>query len=332
MQCRLDPFNARPSNGIPDGNSLPKIVVDHRIATTVTVGGNGNFTVAIVPCLPHMQLFKAASSVTGYSLSSGVTPSVNSVYTTPGYWTSMQTPREYANYMAYTGSCLQEVVGPYSTSAFRIVTLATRVAYVGVPTAASGTYTVYSDSARKEDARRLTTLAVDANPGVFVSTGDGYITTLDINPPQGTLSSGTLVQRTDVPLLVRNKHVGTYNYVDVPGSKTFLIDTTLTATPSYSSIIASTLPVFQAGVLGYDPAWQPAIIQIEGAATGASFRFETIMCVEYVPGVTSDAFRLAKPSSNNEQAIKETETVIQRTPVAVTDSSAKQLDMGSTSF
>jgi len=325
LQCRLDPFNAKPSAGIPDGNSLPKIVIDHRIATTVTVGTSGNFSVVIVPCLPHMQLFKAATSITGYTLSSGVTPSTLSLYGTPGFWTSMQTPREFAAYQAYTGSGLQEVFGPYSASAFRIVTLATRVSYTGVPTAASGTYTVYSDSARKEDGRRPAALPVDVNSGVSMSSGDSYITSLDLNPPQGMLSAGTLVQRTDIPLMVINKHVGDYNFVDVPGSKTFLVDTTLTATPTWVSTIASAAPPLTAGVLGYDSSWQPAVIQIDGAATGATFRFETIICVEYVPGVQSDAYRLAKPSANAPQAIAETETQVAKTPVARND--ATNLDL-----
>jgi hypothetical protein len=58
---------------------------------------------------------------------------------------------------------------------------------------------------------------------------------------------------------------------------------------------------------------------VEGATAGNTFRLEVIICVEYQPGVQSDAYRLAKVSKNLPIARTITETQVKATPTAVPD-------------
>lgn len=319
LMCRKYPFDARPSNGIPDGDLTKKIVIDHRAYATVNVGASQAFAVVMVPWLPHTLLFKASGAVTGFTVG-GLTPDPQAIYTNPGRWHPMLTFPEYTSYISQTGTGPSEVLNPYSCSQFRIVTMATRVTFIGVPTSASGTITVYSDASQVDIARRISDATTTVVGSGTIATGTTYVINADINTPQPSLSSETYVSRIDTPVMVRPKHHGPYRWVTTPATKTLCVDSTRVAANLMSNINAtSAIPAEGTALLGIDSNWDPAVMVFEGVTAGQSIRFESIICVEYVPGVTSDAFRLAKSSSNQPGVVAHTETQIQQTPVGSSD-------------
>jgi len=317
LMCRAYPFDAKPSNGIPDGDMTKKIVIDHRAYSTVVVGASQGFAVTMVPWLPHCLLFKAQGANTGFTVG-GLTPDPQSIYTNLGRWMPMLSFPEFTSYYNQTATGPSEVLNPYSCSQFRIVTMATRITFVGVPTAASGTVTVYNDACPTDYSRRINN-AVLTNVGVAgtIALGTVYVVNADLNVPQPSLSSETYVSRIDTPVMVRPKHHGPYRWVSTPSTKTYCVDSTLVSATLYPNICGtSTFGAEALGLLGVDSNWDPATMVFEGLTPGTSVRFESIVCVEYVPGVTSDAFRLAKTSSNQPGVVSHTETQIQQMPIA----------------
>lgn len=324
LMCRLDPFNAPSSQGIPDGNYLPKIVIDHRMSCTVTVGASGAFSVVLFPGLPHYMLFKASGATTGFALSTGIAIPTISTYASNGFWVSMNTPREYANFQAQTGSGIVEANVPYQAASFRMVSLAMRATYTGTPISASGTVTVYRDTAKSEVGRRLNGLQVECANSVVMSANDAYMTEVDIPAPIAALTQGTLVQRVDVPLLVRAKRRPELTHTTVPATKTFFVDSTQTSTPAWASNVCTpaTAPN-AAGFLGMDRNWDPVVVQYEGLAANSTVRFEGLACVEYVPGQSSESYKLAKPSEGQKESVDKTESQLSRTPVGESDKTDK---------
>lgn len=306
------PFDSPPSNGIPDGNPTPKIVIDHRFSSTVTVGADPNFSVMIVPCLPHPMVFKAATSTAGYTFSTGLVPAALSIYNTSGFWFPMVQLPEYSSYLTDTNL---EVDALYAASQFRIVTMATRVTFTGQPLSATGTVTYYTDHANLDKgARRVNDKDVVVFTAVSTPTGSVRIQNLDLPRPIAALTSSTVVQRIDTPMTVYNKHRGEYLYVDIPNNKTIYVDTTLAGANYNTAFTGGSVAL--AGCMGYDSTWDPTIIQFEGLPVGGTVRIETIVCVEYAPGQNSSVYRLAKPSADVPVNIRETETQVKVTPLA----------------
>lgn len=316
LMCRKYPFEAKPSNGIPDGDGVKKIVIDHRAYSTVVVGTSGTFVLKMIPALPHCLLFKAGTSVAAFTVD-GATPDVNSIFTTQGYWWPCKLFPEYTNYVAAPTAGLAEVSNPYSCSGFRFVTLAMKITYVGAPTLATGTITVYSDTMAVEDARRLNTNpVVIAGAAATIANGNAYIRNMDFPTPVASLSSDTLVERIDKCVMVRPKHYGPYSWIDTPYTKTCSVDSTVSGASWISNISTPINNLDYSQLLGVDPNWSPVTAFVEGMTPGTSLRVEYIVCVEYRPGIQSESFRLAKASEDKPAQFKQTESQVAATPTA----------------
>lgn len=310
LMCRLFPFDAKPSAGIPDGDSNKKIVIDHRQYSTITVGDSGNFAIKLMPWLPHCSLIKA-SNVTNFKIN-GNALSVDSTFSNQGWWTPLATFPEFVAYNALSFGYGAEIANPYMATAARLVTLVMRITYVGVPTAASGTITVFEDPMASEDVRSVNNVAIKASSTVTAGVGTVYRSCVDIQAPQASLSAQTLVTRTDVPLTIRAKHLGDgYGWIRTPYNKTVLPDTNLN-----SNVLTLDGTGNDTGIMFADNKWVPSTAYFEGVTTGTSFRVETIACMEYQPGITSDAYRLARESISKPVELAVTQTQVQKTPIA----------------
>lgn len=313
LMCRLYPFEAKPSNGIPDGDNIKKIVIDHRAYSTITVGTSGNFVLKFVPWLPHTALFKSSASA-GF-LINGVAASGLAITSTAGWWQPAVTYPEYATYLTASGSRSTEISNPYLCTKFRIVTMAAKITYVGAPTSATGTVTVYDDPIQYIDDRLINDITVEYG-ATSTSANTVMISRVDQATVQASLSSQTYVSRTDIPVLIRNKHMGDkYDWRVTTPTKVYPVDTTQMAGPAYVSNLTG--PIDYCGLLGFDPQWVPATALFEGATVGTTFRVETIICVEYQPGVASDAYRLAKESPKDNTQTTIVQTQVKQTPTAV---------------
>ena len=69
--CRLMPFKSQgKALGIPDGTDLKRILMDHRMQNTFTVGSSGSVNIAITPALPSSIWFQTERTDTDFKVNS----------------------------------------------------------------------------------------------------------------------------------------------------------------------------------------------------------------------------------------------------------------------
>lgn len=317
LMCRKFPFDAKPSNGIPDGDQVKKIVIDHRQYSTIKVGTSGTFAIKIMPWMPYPFLVKA-SDATGFTID-GVALTTTAIFSVPGQWQPLKAFPELTAYIAASGGKNADIQNPYSCAKFRIVTIAARLVYTGAPTLATGTVTIYDDPIAYNESRTVNELPVSVAGSAAYATGTVLIARADLSTPQSSLSAQTYVARTDIPVMIRPKHLGSeYCWIVTTNEKTFLVDSTITG-GNYSSNVGGFTAPENGGLLGWDPKWVPTTVFVEGATPDTTFRIEYIICLEYQPAITDPTYRLAKTSVDDLIQLTITNSLIKEQPTANPD-------------
>lgn len=316
-KCRLDPFSASGSMGIPDGIAARRIVIDHRSYTTLTVANAAvNFDVLVLPSLPFQAAIRTPTpqnlSIDG---NFGVDGDANN------RWTAINIPPEYRTLAGINPSNLAVASNPYESTNARIVTVGFKLTYIGKPIDASGT------------------LLASSCPITFGNPDDREFATVGVST-YNVLAAGnyTNVSTRAVEPNVNNSPVAesVFGRVDV-GMKGVLktMQPVSTIKPWLTDKVvlydAATLRAFinrypavagfnQEGALSfYDDRFQPIIISAQGMGVGTSLLLEVITCIEYFPEPSSTFSRLAKANTKDSAVtIKAVEQVLGTCPAVQT--------------
>lgn len=314
-KCRLDPFSASGSMGIPDGIAARRIVIDHRSFTTIAVANAAsNFDILILPTLPYQAIMRTPTPVNvSIDGSFGVAGAANA-------WIPINIPPEYLTLARIDPSNFAIGQNPYESMSARIVTVGFKLTYIGKPIDASGTLLASSCPVTfgNPDERVVATI----NGVTYNFAGAVNYTNVNARFIEPSINNSpvneSVFTRVDLGckgVLKTLQPVSTIKQW-IP-DKVLLVDAT-TNTPLVNRIASGGLNT-EGAMSFYDERFQPILISATGLGVGTSVLLEVITCMEYFPEPSSTFARLAKSNTKtNDRTIKAVEQVLGSCPAVQT--------------
>lgn len=313
LSCRMNPFmTSKISTGIPDGSNRDYIVMDSRTIDSITCVTNAGFIIQTLPQLPYSSVICGLGtagnndiSINGIGYNNGPTTLDIDQWYPIGYDPMLAAQKGY-----FPGT---PIVDPYVSTKARIVSIGHKLTYQGTLLNCAGTATVTSNP------------VAYSTPWITAADSQGYIAGCSqgntVGVPAGapvinlecgvnptSIAKDTLVCRLDNGVTVYPKHASPIYKAnptaDIPAYITTqkVISTTDPAHSIATSTTSSTPSVTNGttvnpGVIFWDDDWTGTQIVVRGIATGASFIWETIFCVEYSVSSISSFAQMVNRSS-----------------------------------
>lgn len=323
-RCRLDPFRAGPSRGIPDMVASRKLVFDHRGAANITV--NGDASIIIVPTLPWGALIKPDSPGNGIITVNGT--SVNQdAFVSSNVFTWVPCCR-YNDFVppANIDQVPTVISEPVISGRVRVVGVSFRLMPTSPATTIAGTVEIMD--------QELTTTPSKVNPvAITVYTPNGASAgtlatgTIDVLPVQLTtaeryqqLVPNSVVHRLESSPCGILKHSGPYVFGDIPLCPYIPIVDQNNANDTLPLISSDPQAATRFGSVWYwDHSFSCKRIKIS-TPSAQSFRLETMICVEYILSNSNPFARVAQPSPTpNPGTVTMVDHAIASMPAAVPD-------------
>lgn len=336
VHCRVDPFTADGKGAIPDGSNNNFVTIDKRVFDTIASGGEPNvpysFNILTTPTFPCSA---AVTSSTVPIVVNGITYNVPTTTGTSGL------PKQDRSAAPLSVVDLGDGNGFYfpgistrdyatSTSA-RLVSAGYRLVYTGPTNTCAGTITVTPSDSVFQHFNQSTG---GTNVLNVAGADDGYN---PVGASTGYLSmngfqAGSYMTRESVTFRPEQ------GIVFMPRHKTrdFKIQSTqditlgVVANPLdssatngfknylYANANKLTEATFRGGICWYDNDWSGATISVQGVNADATFRWETIWCMEFNPSAVNiglSAFTV-KQSPTMMNQITEAQTITSNLPIA----------------
>lgn len=324
--CRINPFMSMgKSTGIPDGTNVRRLLVDHRLTSTLTFGPLGTLSLIVCPALPSPLWVQATDAGL---LINGVVHAENNpnpklyIPVPLNEWASKPT-----TWLATAGT-LNQVSTVYDAAKFRLVTLGYRIKYLGTSLSDSGKISVSTLDFTIENPvpnpAALTifssTSGTNTNIGGASEVAISFINCPELLLPTAAFSS---VETCNVSLKegVEGKlnHTGNdYAFQNLSRNMTYVVD----SQNDNASLLMQNIPVpptvgDSAVIQGLDPNWNANIVSITGGLANQAVMVDVIMCVEYCPQPTSDSYSLAKNGpAENRTLLQKVDNYLKSKPVA----------------
>lgn len=336
VHCRVDPFTADGKGSIPDGSNNNYVTIDKRVFDTIQNGGDTtqpySFNILTTPSFPCSA---AVTSSTVPIKVNGVTYNVPLTTATNGLpkQDRSSAPLSIVDIGDGTGSYFPGVrtTDLASSTSARLVSAGYRLVYTGPTNTCAGTITVTpSDTSFQffnQSTGATNVLNVAGGNDVFVNVGQstGY---LSLNGVQAgsymTRESVTFRPEQGIVFMPRHKSrdFKIQSTQDLAlGIVANPIDSSATAgfkNYLYANAAALADATFQGGICWYDNDWSGATISVQGVNGDATFRWETIWCMEFNPSpvnVGLSSFTV-KQSPTMLNQISEAQTITSNLPIA----------------
>lgn len=312
VHCRLNPFQGSGKAAIPDGGNDGFVVNDLYSFDTIAMNGNTNFMIQTFPTLP------CSAGITFAPLSTPVPLQVNGVnFTAPPSLDSsvsgggiypLSVPTVYNNIgnPIRPGNRINDV---YSTANLRMIAMGYRLIYTGPAYDCSGSITVTPSSVSLSPGGVTQSTAASATLPGFATLNAAQISVGNVTRGtaclswDGTISNSFVSQsvtfRPEQGILFvpkhRSKDFKVQPYSDVPMGLIFnssLVDTGNLTANAYAGLLTTnntTLgsSTYAGGICWYDNDWSSVTVVASGINPDASFRWETVYCMEIAPQPTS---------------------------------------------
>jgi len=323
--CRLMPFRSQgKSLGIPDGTDLKRILIDHRMQNTFTIGNSGGVNIAITPALPSSIWFQTPAADNTFKCNSLQFP----VHTGDDQvmFTVMQPEwRNLPVSLRNIAGVFDEAPALYGATKSRIVTIGWSILYTGTSLNNSGLI--------KVNRAQLSANTLQPNPEQFkvVNSQGGsdktwehdqlQIRKLEVRPAfyaSNTFDTKTFPLRAGCNGVLKHS-ADEYEWATVSNDLSF-ISTPVWEKVSFlvhNDLSSEDKAIHWPSVASFDNGWTSTLITISGAAPGSSFVLDTLYCVEYAPSVSADVYALAKAGPDkNESLISKVSTIASKQPIA----------------
>jgi len=308
LRCRANPFGFANSNGIPDSTLAKRITIDHRATGQITIGNSGGAVLRLAPWLPCPLAAKPLGSQTGFIVNGQPIDISNGTFpATVHSWAPVVSFAEYATYMSADPTT--DTVLPFSATQGRIVAIGLQIRYISAPLYATGTITVLNDSVNVSEPtyqpNGITLYNATANLQPVLAANTTYAAPVNQIAIGGSLNltASSYVGDVLTPVNVTPKRISNnYNWRTMAVHKVLPITETNIGYHS-TNLIYGNSP----GLALYDPEWQSKIIRLEGAPVGGVFRFDLVVCTEYIPSSQDPATSFAKAPTPDKKAIDTSE-------------------------
>lgn len=317
--CRSNPFAGHGGSSIPDGKNTNFVVTDTFTVNTFTPTTAGQtIVIQTLNCLPSLAMIASTAGLvvdsTAVAASSALQPTASTASTT---WYPIGIPGPYVG----TGAAGALFADPYNSTTARVISVGYRLLYIGPATTCAGSITITPNPV----AWGTTSTSADGGFGLVPPTIAGAAGTqlhtgavaldvdMTINPVVMTRASLTV--RPEQGLYVVPKHKSTefklqptYNmpYAPIANANTSLLGNLNTLFRPSGGV--------NPGVVFFDNDWMTYQIVITGLNSDASFRLETVLCMEYNPAVSSPFYPLSiKQSPDSAAQLHEGQKASERT-------------------
>lgn len=343
LHCRLDPFTSAGGTKKPDNRgSARSIVVEHILADEIRCVTANGFTIQTLPgMLPFSAIITGNTpaaidvNINGFNYTS--TSSINHS------WYPIGVPTEWTNVAALRGwsPTATPLNDPYASTRARVLAVKRRLMYTGSLSTNSGIINVAPSSYRTGSMSAQTTSATNPAAANTISIQNldralalGIVTPLNFKFKSVDMSLSTLpvVKRDTVAYRVEmgaeivSKQLGDiHEFCDTPDTG-FALVCNAALNPALAGTTLNPLVVDPdtaanaagAGVWVDDQTWVGEIINVSGIAAGATFRFETAMCVEYeIPSTGAFAPLATKAPKPRPAVVQQAQAIVNAMPVAL---------------
>jgi hypothetical protein len=334
MHCRLDPYTSKGQTAIPDGRNNKFVVVDHFVADDILCEGTSGFSIATFPFLPYTAgiIGNGGPGLTNIAVN-GIT-FINPNYAGNGLY-PLGVPKEWGQWIAnsYAGIALND---PYNSAGARIVSVTRRLIYLSPAQTATGIITVTPQKLSVTQGQTIN--SVTPGTGVYGTLMDPTSTSV-FNPGVGTsiaavdynfnlaattappFDRSSVTTRVENGVLITGKHLGEMHKLSpVFDNIAFpCANTTLASNSQAIGLFTTATPAATTGggIVWYDDEWESQTINVTGVISGAHFRLETIVCMEYTVGTLSPVFAFSRsPTKPDLPLIQAVEKKVNSMPVA----------------
>jgi len=323
--CRLMPFRSQgKSLGIPDGTDLKRILIDHRMQNTFTIGSSGGVNIAITPALPSSIWFQTPAVDTDFKCNSLHFPQRTGGENV--MFTVMQPEwRHLPVTLRNTAGVFDDAPALYGATKSRIVTIGWSILYTGTSLNNSGLI--------KVNRAQLSANTLQPNPEQFTvinSQGGSdktwghdqlQVRKLEVKPAfyaSNTFDTKTFPLRAGCNGVLKHS-ADEYEWAIISNDLSFI------STPNgemhsfllHNDLSSEGTAIHWPSVASFDNGWASTLITISGAAPGSSFVLDTLYCVEYAPSISADVYALAKAGPDkNESLVNKVSTIASKQPIA----------------
>lgn len=330
VSCRLNPFTGPGGLGIPDGNNRSFIRTDVVSNDTISSIANGSFVIQTLPCLPATAMIASLGlmNVNGVSMSPVTAYQPYSTLNTSA-WVPLGVSASFSAYGTYAPGLI--ATDPYSATKCRIAAIGYRLIYTGPASTCAGSIVVtpnpigLSVSAQSTSAvipaigNNYAYATVDNALGSAVCTGVGTtMLALDTNVSSTIMTRGSHTFRPEEGLIIVPRHMsGIYEtkpIAECPYAMLGDFSTGATLPHTWYNVLRRT-STYSGGILFYDDSWETFQISASGLNPDASYRLETIFCLELNPAMNSSITPLAtRVSQSNPEHMKLAERLLEKYP------------------
>lgn len=318
--CRLNPFKTMgKSIGIPDGSDTKRILMDHRMINTFTVGTSGSVRIAITPSIPASVWWSgdAATKVNGASFTQTVDNFMRAIVQPE--WRDL--PCELHDSAARYDAAM----AIFNSTKARIVTVGWNLIYTGTSLDNSGGMVINAQQLTLGDsipnAAGFTVYSSQAGSSKGFNPSQILLRILNDKPSFGYANNnetGTIALNRGAHGILRHS-ANEYEWCNVANNLTFpawSYNETVSFLTSQEYGTESNIGHWP-HVAMFDPSWVSTLININGAKEGATFMLDTLYCVEYCPSPSSSVFAIAKggPPQNN-SLMQQVDNVAKSMPIA----------------
>jgi hypothetical protein len=346
IHCRLDPFTSTGGVQKPDGlGGNRSIIVDHLVADIITCRTGNGFTVQFLPgILPFTGLITGNSAAGAPDIFVNGAPFINPF---PGAAINMApigVVTEWASSVAgqqYWTAGSAPGQDPYRSAAARVLSVKRKLIYTGTLTGNAGFINVspspydvskniaYVTSTASTGAA-ANTIALVRTDLTQTTTGGSLLQTpmalVDIEIPVVPLfNKDTVAYRVEVGCEITSKQNGSiHQMVPVPDMGAMLVANVSGIAPNagvtYNTMVCDLNAGGSSPMAAWviDNSWQGELMNVTGVTSGATFRIETAVCVEYsVQSGSPMAPMGMKPVAPRLKAVERAHALVNAKPVAV---------------
>jgi hypothetical protein len=321
MHCRMDPFASSGKGSIPDGGNNSYVVVDNRSFDTIVIPDTSTYIIQTLPTLPASAMLfgptaSAGCTVNGVPITFSATSNLS---TNIGSGTPLSVlPQWLAGGGYLPGISIND---PYMAATARLVSCGYKLTYTGPVLTAAGSITVTPNDVALSVLEPTTSgvslispgqtnLTIKNNSNVLaqVATIGTLLLQLDGTTNSAALTRDTIVLRPEQGVYIVPKHKSNV-FKNIPVSDTA---SGLVANPTTDSTLGLAYTnlftlnnttvadsTYDGGIIWYDNDWSTTQITIAGMGVGASFRWDTIWCMELNPSISSVIAPLTIKASPN---------------------------------
>lgn len=305
--CRTNPFAGHGGSAIPDGKNSNFVVTDTFAVNNFNPTAAGQtIVIQTLNTLPALAMIGSTTNLVVDTVTVTGLTSLQPIANAPGSsYYPICIPGPYAG----TGAPGVLFADPYTSTTARMISCGYRLIYTGPATTCSGSITITPNPIGWSTLTGAPTGQSFAPPTLAGAAGTAYAAgviavdaDMNINPNFMTRASFTI--RPEQGLVVVPQHRSntfklqpTYDMPYFPVCKANLATGAVT-----QSGILRPVSGMAPGVVWFDNDWMTYQIVLSGLNADASFRLESVACIEYNPAVSSPFYPMTIKASPNKPA------------------------------